>query len=69
MSKMPGIGDIPILGNLFRSKSLQKSTDELMVLVTARRISPSAGPVPLPKYPEPFLDQKKTTEPKSVSGK
>ena len=42
VNKIPGLGDIPILGNFFRSKSLQKSNSELMVLCTARRISPSA---------------------------
>jgi pilus assembly protein CpaC len=61
LSKMPGVGDIPVLGNLFKSKNLQKSTDELMVLVTARRVSPSLLPAPLPKFPQPFLDQKTTT--------
>jgi pilus assembly protein CpaC len=30
-NKIPGLGDIPILGNFFRSKSLQKSNSELMV--------------------------------------
>ena len=32
-NKIPGLADIPILGNLFKSKSLQKSNSELMVLV------------------------------------
>jgi len=41
INKIPGLGDIPILGNFFKSKSLQKSKSELMVLCTARRISPS----------------------------
>ncbi len=59
MSKMPGLGDIPILGNLFRSKSLQKSRGELMVLCTARRISPSTQPPPPPSNPKPFLDKEK----------
>ncbi len=61
MSKIPGLGDIPILGNLFKSRTINKTKDELMVLVTARRISPSTSPAPLPKYPERFLDQ--TTKP------
>ncbi len=60
LSKMPGVGDIPILGSLFKSKSLQKSTDELMVLVTARRVSPSSQPAPLLKFPESFLGENKT---------
>jgi pilus assembly protein CpaC len=58
-NKIPGIGDIPILGNLFRSKSLQKSNSELMVLCTVRRISPTMEPPPLPKNPKPFIDDGK----------
>ncbi len=38
-NKIPGLGDIPILGNFFRSKSAQRSHSELMVLCTVRRIS------------------------------
>jgi pilus assembly protein CpaC len=56
MNKIPGIGDIPVLGNLFRSKSLQKSNAELMVLCTVRKLSPNATPPALPKYPATFLD-------------
>jgi len=58
-NKIPGLGDIPILGNFFRSKSVQKSNSELMVLCTVRRISPSSEPVTLPKNPRPFLDNGK----------
>jgi len=54
-NKIPGLGDIPILGNFFRSKSLQKSNSELMVLCTVHRVSPSAEQPP-PKNPKPFLD-------------
>jgi len=36
LSKMPGIGDIPVLGQLFRSKNLNRSTMELVVIVTPR---------------------------------
>ncbi len=55
--KVPGLGDIPILGTFFKSKNNQKSTTELMVLVTARRISPANAPVALPKFPEKFLQK------------
>ena len=56
MSKVPGLGDIPILGNFFRSKSAQKSNTELMVLCTARRVS-STGEMPKgPPMPVPLLD-------------
>ena len=44
INKVPGLGDIPILGNLFRSKSYQKNNAELMVLCTVHRISPSTTP-------------------------
>jgi pilus assembly protein CpaC len=57
-SKMPGLGDIPILGNLFKSKNLQKSKTELMVLCTVRRISPSNEPPAAPRNPESFIDDK-----------
>jgi pilus assembly protein CpaC len=58
-NKIPGLGDIPILGNFFRSKSLQKSNSELMVLCTVRRISPSTEPAIGPKLPEHYLDPAK----------
>lgn len=58
-SKVPGLGDIPVLGNLFRSRNAQRSNTELVVLCTVHRISPSAGAPAMPKYPQPFLDKGK----------
>src|SRR6266568_5108282 len=58
-SKVPGLGDIPILGNLFRSKSAQKSATELVVLCTVHRIAASGEVPATPKYPKPFLDKGK----------
>src|SRR5205823_8217396 len=58
-NKIPGLGDIPILGNFFRSRSLQKNNSELMVLCTVHRISPSAQPPATPANPKPFLDKNK----------
>lgn len=58
-NKIPGLGDIPILGNFFRSKSLQKSNSELMVLCTVRRISASTEPPALPQNPKPFVNDEK----------
>jgi pilus assembly protein CpaC len=55
-NKVPGLGDIPILGNFFRSKSAQKTNSELMVLCTARRISPSTQPPALPVTPKPYME-------------
>jgi pilus assembly protein CpaC len=56
-NKIPGLGDIPILGNFFKSKSAQRSNSELMVLCTARRVSPSSQPPAPPVNPKPFLDK------------
>ncbi len=56
-SKIPGLGDIPILGKLFQSKATNKSNTELMVLVTpviVKPFEPGQEP-PLPAFPEPFL--------------
>jgi pilus assembly protein CpaC len=57
VSKIPGIGDVPILGHLFRSRSTQKSNSELLVLITPNFVRPfSAGETPaLPQFPEGFL--------------
>jgi len=56
-SKIPGLGDIPVLGNLFKSKNYQKSNAELMVLCTVKKVSPAAQSPAGPKYPVPFLSQ------------
>ncbi len=58
-NKIPGLGDIPILGNFFRSKSLQKSNSELMVMCTVRRVSPNNEQPPPPNAPKPYLNQGK----------
>jgi pilus assembly protein CpaC len=68
MSKIPGLGDIPILGNLFKSKSLQKTKSELMVLVTAHRVSPTLQAAPMPTFPQKFMD-KLPGEAKGTGGK
>ena len=58
-NKIPGLGDIPILGNFFKSKSIQKNNTELMVLCTVHRVAPSAQAPKGPENPIPFLDQGK----------
>ncbi len=40
LSKMPGIGDIPILGQLFHSKSFNRTNTELLVFVTPTIVDP-----------------------------
>lgn len=51
LSRVRGLGDLPIIGNLFRSRSTRKSTDELLVVVTPRFVRP-LGPDEHPKLPE-----------------
>ncbi|HVN82854.1 MAG TPA: type II and III secretion system protein family protein [Terriglobia bacterium] len=60
-SKIPAVGDIPVLGKLFQSRSLQKSKTELMVMVTPKLVKPlNPDQVPpLPETPKPFLDPQK----------
>ncbi|NNF66336.1 MAG: type II and III secretion system protein family protein [Gammaproteobacteria bacterium] len=49
VSKYPGLGDIPILGQLFKSKEFEKGETELVILVTPHLARPlPAGPVKLP---------------------
>jgi pilus assembly protein CpaC len=67
-SKVPGLGNIPIIGNFFKSKNLTKTKTELMVMVTAHRISPSNTAPPTINFPEGFLDQKKPTASKATPG-
>lgn len=50
LSKVPGLGDIPILGNLFRSTQFQKNETELMFIVTAQVVKP-VNRDDLPKIP------------------
>ena len=40
LSRIPVVSDIPILGNLFKSKSFQKAETELMFIVTAVLVKP-----------------------------
>lgn len=58
-NKVPGLADIPILGTFFKSKSIQKSNSELMVLCTVHRISPNTEPPATPKNPDTFINNDK----------
>src|SRR3989449_745144 len=65
LSKVPGIGDIPVLGQLFRSRNINKSKTELMVLVTPHIVDPVHTTTPPPANPNlsvPFLDKPKFDE-------
>jgi len=62
-NKIPGLGDIPILGNFFRSKSVQKSNSELMVLCTVRRVAPTMEQPSTPKLVQKYIDNEKFDKP------
>jgi pilus assembly protein CpaC len=57
ISKIPGLSSIPILGNLFKSKSINKSDTELIVMVTPEITMPlqPGDAKPMPAMPRPFL--------------
>jgi pilus assembly protein CpaC len=65
LRRVPGIGDIPILGYLFRSQAYQKNNTELVVMITpriVRRDSPGVTPN-MPGLVEPFLPAPNRTIP------
>ncbi|HUX78878.1 MAG TPA: type II and III secretion system protein family protein [Alphaproteobacteria bacterium] len=43
IDSLPGLGDIPILGTLFRSNSFQRGDSELVILVTPYIVEPASG--------------------------
>jgi pilus assembly protein CpaC len=57
MSKIPGLGDIPLLGKIFQSESLNKNKTELLILVTPQIVHPlPPGQVPGgPQFPMKFM--------------
>ncbi|HVZ23013.1 MAG TPA: type II and III secretion system protein family protein, partial [Vicinamibacterales bacterium] len=65
MRKIPGIGDVPVLGWLFKSKAMQKNQTELVVMITpliVRRGSTGVSDA-LPSLVTPFLDKPAKTLP------
>ncbi|MEW9919287.1 type II and III secretion system protein family protein [Marimonas sp. MJW-29] len=42
-SQLPWIGDVPVLGALFRSADYQRSQTELVIIVTAHLVTPTQG--------------------------
>ena len=67
LAKIPGIGDIPILGLLFQSQAAQKDRTELVVMITPLILpNNSPGVTPnIPRMAEPYLpplQQRKSLE-------
>ena len=57
LSKIPFLGDIPVLGKFFQSIDKTRTNTELIVIVTPEIVAPIpvGAPVPGLKYPEEFL--------------
>ena len=57
ISKIPGIGDIPVLGLLFKSRAYQKNETELVVMITPTIIRRGSTGVSqaLPSLVEPYM--------------
>jgi pilus assembly protein CpaC len=57
LQKVPGIGDIPILGHLFKSRAAQKQQSELVVMITPIILPSDSDGVTstLPRLVEPYL--------------
>jgi pilus assembly protein CpaC len=51
------LGDIPILGKLFQSKTITKNNSELIIIITPEivRPMPSQQPIPELKWTVPFM--------------
>ncbi len=72
LNKIPGIGDIPILGLLFKSKAHQKNQTELVVMITPSIVKKGQMGVSegLPSLVEPYLEapRQDLSESRSVHG-
>lgn len=67
LQKTPGIGDIPILGALFKSERFSRSETELVIIVTPYIVQPvSAERLALPT--DPFTQPPPGAPPKAMAG-
>jgi len=57
VSKVPWLGDVPVLGAFFRNTSINRQDRELIMVVTPHLIRPMAKGAPLPELPGAALDQ------------
>jgi pilus assembly protein CpaC len=71
LSKIPGAGDIPLLGKLFQSHNRNKSKEELLVMVTPQIVHPGAPPpaVSEPQFPQEPLPPARAPEKPSAHGR
>jgi pilus assembly protein CpaC len=65
LEKVPFLGDLPVLGKFFQSRSRSKENTELIVIVTPELVRPIPQGAPLPelKYSVPFMDANTPADP------
>ncbi|MGA8137580.1 MAG: type II and III secretion system protein family protein, partial [Pseudomonas gingeri] len=51
INKLPGLGDIPVLGAFFRNSSMKREEQELLMIVTPHLVQPLAADARLPSLP------------------
>jgi pilus assembly protein CpaC len=66
VDKIPWLGDVPILGQLFKSRTTNKTSTELLVVITPHLVKPipAGDKADIPIWVEPFL--KSTAEEKAL---
>jgi pilus assembly protein CpaC len=62
LSKVPGIGSIPVLGKLFQSKQVNRNNSELLVIITPEVVRPIPAGQPTPELKFPIEFMPKNTE-------
>jgi pilus assembly protein CpaC len=69
-TKIPGLGDIPFFGKLFRSRTINKNNSELLVIVTPEIVRPIPKGAPLPDLnrPSEFLPPNTSPNPPRTPG-
>lgn len=51
VNKLPGLGDLPIIGALFRNSQLETDETELLMIVTPHLVEPLAADARMPELP------------------
>jgi hypothetical protein len=56
--RIPGLADLPLIGNLFKSRNLQRTNSELLILATPEIVKPmpEGQPTPSLTYPKDLPD-------------
>ena len=54
LNKIPGLADIPLLGKIFQTRTMNKTNSELIILVTPELVAPIPADKPLPDLERPL---------------